>query len=56
MFNRVLFPAPDGPIMAVSFPELNFPLIDFNSCLQPEITNIKIRPTFTQLLPFIAIT
>lgn len=28
MFNSVDFPAPDGPIMAVSSPDLNSPDID----------------------------
>lgn len=28
-FKRLLFPAPDGPIIAESWPEANFPLTDF---------------------------
>lgn len=35
IFSNVDFPAPEGPIIAVNSPDLNFPLIDFSSCLQP---------------------
>lgn len=34
-FNSVLFPAPDGPNIAVSCPERNVPLIFLNIILFP---------------------
>lgn len=32
---RVLFPAPEGPMMPVSSPDLNFPFTHFNIVLYP---------------------
>ena len=41
--NKVVFPAPDGPIIAITCPELILPLIPFiisdSPCLCPDITD-----------------
>lgn len=34
----VLFPAPDGPIMAVNSPDLNFPFTHFRMVLYPAVS------------------
>lgn len=31
-FNRVVFPAPDGPIIAVTYPDLQIPETPFRIC------------------------
>lgn len=36
-FKRLLFPAPDGPIIAESWPEANFPLTDFKMVLRSDL-------------------
>lgn len=36
MLSKVDFPAPEGPMIAVSSPEQNFPLTAFNNDLKPE--------------------
>ena len=37
MFINVDFPAPEGPIIAVNFPEVNFPEIPLSIVLLPEM-------------------
>ena len=40
IFSRVDFPAPDGPITAVSFPAANVPETDFKIVLNPLSRNM----------------
>lgn len=40
MFNNVVFPAPEGPIIAVISPELNFPDIPWRICFVAETNKI----------------
>lgn len=42
-FNKELFPAPLGPIMAVKLPDLNWPLTLRKMTLFPERDNIITR-------------
>lgn len=46
MFKSVVFPAPEGPIMAVNSPDLNFPETPFKSCFLP----VKEMPGKNKLL------
>lgn len=43
MFIRLDFPAPEGPIMAVSSPEMNSPFILCNSVRFPEKNTVLIE-------------
>ena len=55
MFIRDDFPAPDGPITAVSSPELNLPEIPLRMSLRPEKTQKENKIVCLFLFVFVAL-